>query len=433
MFTNKTHIHFIGLGGIGVSAMAYWALENGKTVSGSDAVQSAITDNLAKQGAQVAIGSDKTNLPAGVDLVVYTEAIDRSTHPEFLAATARAIPTLSYFEALGALSKAYRTVAVVGTHGKTTTTAMIGLAAIELGLDPTVFVGSKVREFGQKNFRAGGSPWLIVEACEYRESFLHLRPYGLILLNCEAEHLDYYQTEARYREGFKRLVDQVDPDGFVIANAADPNVVDVLSDYQGAIEWVSEADVKHALSLNVLGQFNQWNAHMARKALRRLGGEDERIKTALSHFSGTWRRMEYKGRVNGAIVLDDYGHHPTEIRATLGAIRAHYPDQRLICVFQGHQYSRTHQLLDLFVDSFRDADLVWITDLYEVRDSALDREKIDGERFAKAIAAVHPQVRYSGSLEQTYDALLPVLSPNDVVVIMGAGTIGLLAERLTEG
>ncbi len=424
-------IHFIGIGGIGISALAYLSLAEGKQVTGSDVADSALLDDLHKNGATVIVGHDGDLVTEDTDLVVYTEAIDPLADPEYQKAKTLGIPLLSYFQALGQVSRTKRTVAVVGTHGKTTTTAMLGLALINAGLDPAVIVGSKLKEFGQKNLYIGEGDLFVVEGCEYRRSFLSLRPFGVVALNCEAEHLDYYKDEQDYVQAYQEFVKRIPAEGFLVANRDDKNTR-ALADYcAGKVVMVGKEDVeKMDLDLKVIGGFNQLNAVHAYAAAKAVGANADKARESLETFAGAWRRLENKGRFKGALVIDDYGHHPTEVRLTLGAVKKAHPDKRLVCVFQPHQHSRTHQMLEEFKEAFGAADKVIITDIYAARDTEEDKAKINADKLARAIR--HSDVTWGKDLDNTFHLLEKEAQETDVILVMGAGSIGALAERLTE-
>ena len=424
-------IHFIGIGGIGISALAYLALAEGKHVTGSDVASSDLIDDLQHNGAHISIGHDGGNVTEETELVVYTEAIDHENNPEYKKAKEMGISVLSYFQALGQISRTKKTLAVVGTHGKTTTTAMLGLTLIQAGLDPTVIVGSKLKEFGQKNMYIGKGDLFVVEGCEYRRSFLSLEPFGVVLLNCEAEHLDYYKDEEDYVKAYQELVKQIPSDGFLIANMEDENVKKITQSCIGTIIPVRTEDVeKLDLNLNIIGEFNQFNATQAYMAAKAVEANLDEVRDALENFNGAWRRLETKGEFNGTLVIDDYGHHPTEIQLTLKAVKDEYPERRLICVFQPHQHSRTHMMLEEFKEAFGSADKVIIPDIYEARDTEEDKAKIDSEKLVKAIS--HSDVVWGKDLDYTFSLLNDVVEKNDVILVMGAGDIGTLAERLTK-
>ena len=428
---NYKKIHFIGIGGIGISALAYLSLAEGKHVTGSDIMNSDLIDDLRYTGAHISIGHDGMNVTEETELVVYTEAIDHKNNPEYKKAKEMGIPVLSYFQALGQISRTKKTLVVAGTHGKTTTTAMLGLALIKAGLDPTVIVGSKLKEFNQKNIYIGKGDLFVVEGCEYRRSFLSLDPFGVILLNCEVEHLDYYKDEEDYVKAYQELVKQIPSDGFLIANMEDENVKKISQSCAGTIIPVRAEDVeKLNLNLNIIGEFNQFNATQAYMATKAVEANLDKTRKALESFNGAWRRLEAKGEFKDALVIDDYGHHPTEIKLTLKAVKNEYPKRRLICVFQPHQHSRTHMMLEEFKEAFGSADKVIIPDIYEARDTEEDKAKIDSEKLAKAIS--HQDVIWGKNLDYTFGLLGEIVEKDDVILIMGAGDIGSLAERLVK-
>lgn len=399
-------VYFVGIGGIGMSGLARLMSAKGDKVAGSDQNDSALTSELQAEGIPVSIGHKAENLPKGCDLLVFSEAVAED-NPERQEARQRSISELNYFQALGEFAKPYRVIAVSGTHGKTTTTAMLGLILIEAGLDPTVLVGSKVKEFGGKNVRLGQSDLFVVEACEYRRNFLPLYPWLLGVLNMELDHLDYFKDEADYKKAFQALASQ-------------SQKVIWPRDYQA-----------YQGPLGVPGEHNRWNAGMARQLAKTCGVSEEVIEKSLSQFQGTWRRMEYKGQLpSGALLYDDYAHHPTEIRATLQALREKYPKKRLIAVFQPHQYSRTHFFLEEFAHSFERADQVIFADIYAARDTAEDKASVSLQDLLEKTKQFHPNVLVGGDLKETEDHLKKESHSNEVLILMGAGNIGALGERL---
>lgn len=428
MFDNLHPLHFIGIGGSGISALAYLALAQNKRVSGSDVGENPTTQELQQDGVKLFKGHQKEHLPPKTELVIYTEAIDRANNPEYLEAQRRGLPCLSYFEALGALSKEKKTIAVAGTHGKTTTTAMLGQALIAAGLDPTVIVGTRVPAFGGKNIHLGQGDFFVVEACEYRRSFLHLQPFGVVLLNCELEHVDYYKNEDDYVSAFQALIQKLPEEGFLVYNQEDENCRKIA---QGClvktigVHW-EEAE---GMALKVPGTFNQLNAAHALKAAEQMGGATELILDSLSRFGGTSRRMQIKGEAQKILVMDDYGHHPTEVKATLKALKTTYPQKRLICVFQPHQYSRTRELLDRFKTAFVDADVLVIPNIYEARDTPADKAGMNVEKLVQAIAQHHPHVRDGKGLEATTQWLVENAQAGDLVLTLGAGDVDIVGTR----
>lgn len=430
---NSKHIHFIGIGGSGISALAHLCVHYSKKVTGSDTGKGQILDQLRSKGITIFNQHSADHLTDEVDLVIYSEAIDKKSNPEWKRAEELNVRSLSYFEALGQLSRTHKTIAVAGTHGKTTTTGMLATALIEANLEPLVIMGSTMSVFDNKNIHLGQGDIMAVEACEYKKSFLFLQPYGLILLNCEPEHLDFYGNEDNYLKAYRELVHKLPSNGFLIANMDDSNIRLLANDAPCRVIRVdSLSALKSPLNLKVLGEFNQLNARQALKAAVEIGADPQLAQQGIEKFAGTKRRQEQKGLCNGAIVIDDYAHHPTEIKVTLQAIRNHYPEKELICVFQPHQYSRTLHLFDEFQVAFQQAHKVWITDIYEARDSAEDKQRVSGQKLADHISNAHHHVAYSGSLEKTEQILKAQVNFNSVVIIMGAGNITLLADRLVK-
>ena len=427
MLDNSRHIHFIGIGGSGISALAYRAIAQGIKVSGSDIGENPSTIKLKAEGADVFIGHKKENLGELCELVVYSEAIDKEKNPEYLAAEERGVKTISYFQALGEMSANKKTIVVAGTHGKTTTTAMLGHALMEAGEDPTVIVGSRVPAFDNRNIRIGHSQWLVAEGCEYKRSFLHLEPFGVILLNCELEHIDYYKDEDDYLSAYSELIGKIPEDGFLIYNAEDKNC-QKISDACNGRKIAVKAEAGKELKLSVPGEFNQLNAAHALKAANEVTDKLQAVTKGLEAFKGTSRRMEIKGERNGALLIDDYGHHPTEVKATLKALKAAYSDKRLICVFQPHQYSRTHELLNHFAHAFKDADMVIIPNIFEARDTDEDKAKISAEKLVEAISQNHDDCRFGRGAEKTLETLNKEVKAQDLIVTMGAGDVYKIGE-----
>ena len=431
MFQDYKHVHFIGIGGSGMSGLAWFALENGVVVSGSDSNPSLTTVALKEAGATVIIGHKETNIPKETELVIYTEAVDRKNNPEYLEAMKRRLMMKTYFEALGDISREKRTIVVAGTHGKTTTTAMLGQILATSGRASLVIVGSTVPVWGRNIFTAPVKDgYFVVEACEYRRSFLNFSSFGMVLLNCEFDHPDYYKDEADYMKAFTELAEKVSKDGFVVYNADDKNAVQVAEACKGKKIPVTMAETeKLSLNLKVPGRFNILNAGHAFATTKALGGDENAAIKALEDFRGTGRRMEIKGEKNGILVIDDYGHHPTEIRATLGALREKYADRRIICVYQPHQYARTLAILDELPGAFSDADKVIIPNIYAARDNEEDMKKISAEKLVELIAEKHPDAVWGEDFERTLELLEKECREGDVVVFMGAGDINVLAER----
>lgn len=432
------HIHFIGIGGIGMSALARYYQTAGKDVSGSDAVDSELLQDLAKEGIQVQVGQKAENVPATADLIVYTHAIGMK-NPELLEAKNRQVPLLTYNQALGLVTREKFTIAVAGTHGKSTTTAMIALMMVRGGLDPTVIVGTKIREFGNSNFRFGKSNFLLIEACEYKRSFLDYYPHIVVLPNVDLDHLDYFKDQQDYNKAFAALLKKIPHTGYLIYNAQDTNTASILKNNKGFTIPVSfQADhfnVDHERfaypPLRIPGAHNRSNAALSYMTGKVLNIRHEHIMAGLESFNGTWRRFENKGKLpTGALCFDDYGHHPTEIKATLAGMREMFAKERIICVFQPHQFSRTAHFLNEFGQAFAQADSVVIPDIYAVRDNQKDKEKVSVSTLVETIKKHHHDVLLGNGLENTALWLMENTGPNDVVITMGAGTIGTIYRYL---
>lgn len=366
---NISDAHFIGIGGIGVSSIARMFLLEGKGVSGSDLSSSKTTEELEKLNAHIFYGHDAKNIPEDTGLVVYTIAIPED-NPEFLEARKKGLPMLSYPELLGLISKDKFTIAVSGTHGKTTTTAMIAKILLDAHLDPTVIVGSFLLD-EKSNFIAGKSNYFVVEACEYKRSFLNINPKIIVITNIDNDHLDYYKDIKDIQSAFREFIQKLPGDGMVVCNPMDPLIAPVIENIKVKIIDYS-LHAKPALSIP--GAHNLLNAQAAQAVADNLGIDKNRTLSALFKFKGTWRRFEYKGTMkNGALVYDDYGHHPTEIAATIAAAKERFPDKKIILVFQPHLYSRTKLLLPQFVEVLSVADAVFLAPIYAAR------EKFDPE------------------------------------------------------
>lgn len=432
-------VYFIGIGGIGISALAQYYLAKGNEVYGSDLVSSEITDLLKKKGATVVTGPQKEeNLPEGIELVIYSPAVCIE-NPERREGEKLGIKIQSYPEALGDLTREYFTIAVSGTHGKSTTTAMISLILEKAGLDPTVIVGTKLKEFGGSNFREGKSEYLVIEADEWNASFLNYTPKIIVLNNIEEEHLDFYRDLGHILETYKEYVGHLSEDGKIIVNNDDDNIKVVIGDLEKKIITTFSISDKEADSLKrilkVPGEHNVYNALAALRVAQSLGVTDDVSLDALSEYEGVWRRFEVKeGEVNGKkiTVINDYGHHPTEVRVTLEAAREKYPDKKIYCVFQPHQCQRTYYLFSSFVNAFKNLpiDKAIITDIYDV----VGREKIDvakqvsSEKLVEVINS--PDVTYLKE-EDIKDYLERKLKGGEVLIIMGAGDIYKLADSFS--
>lgn len=397
-------IHCLGIGGIGVSALAQLFLSQGKIVTGSDLVESSITQDLEKQGITISPLGD-------ADLIIYSDAVPQD-NPERIAARERGIPEMSYAQALGELSKEYKTIVVTGTHGKSTTAAMLGLILEKAGLDPLVVLGTRVPNWKHGNLRLGGGEFLVVEGDDYRDHFLELSPHAVVVTNIEFDHPDYFKDLDHTIESFGKLVGK-------------SNMVLLNKDDKGCLRLEGIRYGKVDFSLLVPGEFNQYNAGAAAACARELGVGEDVVKQTLSEFKGVWRRFEIVGDFNGAIVVSDYGHHPSAIGATMKAAREAYPGKRLVLVYQPHQHSRTKRLFNDFVSVLSNsADVIILSEIYAVKGRMEDHD-VNSKDLADEIGA-----QYGGDLEKTEQVVRDTIQPGDVVIVMGAGDIDQVARNL---
>lgn len=425
-----SRIHFIGAGGIGMSALARYFLTEKKTVSGSDSELSDITKKLSEEGVQVFGEHSESNITKDIDLVIYTEAVNETSegYVELQAAKELKIPTVNYFEALGMAMNPYYLIVIAGTHGKTTVTAMTTDIFEAAEKDPTAIVGS-LRSKTQSNYRAGKSKYAIVEACEYKRDFLHLKPDVLVITNLEHDHVDCYKDIEEVQTAFRTLAEQVNEGGVVIANTSDANVAPVLEGLSApVINYLDDLDLD--LDLKQPGFHNRLNAAAATAVARKEGLDLEAAKEALISFTGTWRRFEYKGEVNGAPVIDDYAHHPTEIRATISGARELYPDRKLTIVLQPHTYTRTKVLFDEFAKAVGLADEVMFLPIYSAREK--NASGVTSRELSVKALEFTSNSTYVDNLEAAEKILRKKLGNTDLVVIMGAGDVTELAGSLVK-
>lgn len=424
-----------------MSALARMFLGEGKQVSGSDRAPSLVTEGLEKLGAKIFYEQEAENIAADVDLVIYTIAIP-ADNPELLMARAKGIDCLTYPQALGLISVEKYTIAVAGTHGKTTTTAMIAEMMMAAGLSPTVVVGSLLKQKntessfpGGTNFIAGDSKYLVVEACEYQRSFLNLSPQIAIITNIDNDHLDYYKDFADIQSAFAEFVSKVPEDGFVVCDKKDPRLELVLGqtkatvvDYKNFLERISSS------GLTVPGHHNLLNASAALAVGEILQISEGTSLKALLGFSGVWRRFELKGEMEtGALVYDDYAHHPTEIEAALAGAREFMSNRqmtgKLFAVFQPHLYSRTKILKEDFATKLALADEIIMAPIYAAREPA--DQTISSEILAEAIARKNPNVRVLRDFAEIAEALRTDTEEGDLIMTIGAGDIYKVGEDLT--
>ncbi len=451
-FHNPIFIHFIGIGGISMSGLAEILLKEGFTVSGSDSKASELTEHLTSLGARILIGQKASNIPSDCRLVVYTAAI-HPDNPEFAAAKERGLPMLSRAELLGQIMANYNpAIAVAGTHGKTTTTSMISTVLLAADTDPTISVGGILPAIGG-NIRVGGSKTFLTEACEYTNSFLHFFPTVGIILNIEEDHLDFFRDLEDIRSSFRRFAQLLPKDGLLIINRDIDRYEEITegltcrvvtfgmdpeSDYCAAdlsFDDLARASFQAAglkapaplFRLSVPGEHNVSNALAAIALADQLGIAANTIQEGLFSFTGTDRRFQYKGEINGFTIIDDYAHHPTEIRATLEAAM-HYPHREIWCVFQPHTYSRTKAFLPEFARALSLADHVVLADIYAARET--DTLGVSSEILAGELKKLGADVHYFPSFEEIEKFLLKKCLHGDLCITMGAGNVINIGENL---
>lgn len=448
------HAHLIGIGGTGLSAIATLLLESGAAVSGSDAQASAMTDALRNKGAVISIGHRAENV-AGAEVVVVSSAV-AADNPEIAAARAAGIPVMKRADFLGDLMAGRTGVCVAGTHGKTTTTALIAYLLLRADRDPSFIVGGMMADLGVNARHGKGEPF-VVEADEYDGMFLGLRPTVAVVTNVEHDHPDCYPTADEYKAAFAKFVTLVPADGVVIACRDDAGAKEIGEaaaqsgrrvlwyGLKNGAEWKAEHVQANGLGGNdfvatrngatvglvrirLPGVHNVSNSLAALAAVDALGVEFNAARTALSEFQGVGRRFELKGEANGVTVIDDYAHHPTEIRATLAAVRRRYAGRPVWAMFQPHTFSRTRALLNEFAAAFGDADHVLVTDIYR------SREAVDASVSGQQIVAQmrHPDARHTPALSDALKTLLAELKPGDVLITLGAGDGNVVGEKVLE-
>lgn len=433
----KNSIHLIGIGGIGVSSLAYWFKSQKWAVSGSDSAESIITRKLKKDGFKVKIGHKKGNISPNMGLVVYSNAINPE-NPELREARRLGMLVQSYPEAVGVLTRRYRTFGVAGAHGKSTTTAMFSLVLIKAGWDPTVIVGTKLKEFSGRNFRLGKSDYLVLEADEWKGAFWNYSPFGAVITNIDREHLDFYKNLGNVKKSFLKYIGNIQTCGILVANRDSDKLfslkceIEKITKRNGVkLVWYSvNENSKLAARIKnnffVPGRHNLQNAMAVYVFAKNLGIPEKKILSALKSYHGAWRRMEYRGDFMGAKVYDDYAHHPTEIKATLEAFREKFPRSKIICVFQPHQAHRLKALFKDFTHAFSDADSLVLLPSYKVAGRDIQSKKYTSEALAKKIkGAIY--LKNPKNLRKTLQKLI---IPDSVIVMMGAGTVVNYTDEL---
>ena len=455
-FDNPIHVYFSGIGGISMSGLAQILRSRGFQVSGSDRAASSITDSLEKEGIRVIIGQKKENITPDIDLVVFTAAI-RPDNPEYIAVKENGIPFISRSVLLGQIMRGYRNpVAVSGTHGKTTTTSMISEILMEADTDPTLSIGGILDSIGG-NVRIGHSEYFAAEACEYTNSFLDMFPGIGIILDIDADHLDFFKDLADIRRSFRKFAQLIPEDGALIINTQIPDYEEITEGLKcrvvlygpddSADYWPrsitydkfahasytlcsrdgSGAVTEQEIALSVPGEHNVYNSMAAAAAADCLGIAREHTACALKKYTGTERRFQILGTRNGFTVVDDYAHHPTEIEATLRTA-SNYPHRDLWCVFQSHTYTRTKALMDDFAKALTLADHIILTKIYPARET--DNLGISERTLAAKIEELGHPCLCLDTFEEIETYLIKNCQTDDLVITMGAGNINEVGKNL---
>ena len=468
-------VHFIGIGGSGMSGLARMLMDRGAIITGSDAKPSGLVLKLMERGAQVSREQDGRLVTGDVDLVVRTAAVP-DTNAEYQVAVSLGLKVLKYAQLLGYVMKESVGVAVAGTHGKSTTSAMTSYILMKLGADPSFVIGATVPQLGGGS-RSGGGEVFVAESCEYDRSFHNLFPRVAVITNIDADHLDVYKDLADIEQSFATFAKLVPAEGRIITLGGSEPVTRAMSGVAAPVDYVEMEQAGAAsigkageraktgrgggdrwtvrqiesrgafpaaeirlngvklceISLSIPGVHNLLNATMAIAACRAAGYDPIQAAAAVESFAGVDRRMTKLGEVNGAVVIDDYGHHPTEVVATLAALKAAYKPRRLVCVFQPHQASRTRALLAEFSAAFADADEVLLPEIYYVRDSEEDRKAVSSKLLAERISAGGTPARFVETYDAAVAAVKAMVGPGDLVVTMGAGPVCEVGEALVGG
>ena len=451
-FENPQNIHFIGIGGISMSGLAESLLGRGFRVSGSDMKESPLTRHLEQKGVQVFYSQKAANILPETEIVVYTAAV-HPDNPEFAEAVRRSLPMLTRAELLGQIMKNYDTpIAVSGTHGKTTTTSMLSHVLLEAEADPTISVGGILPAING-NIRVGSSETFVTEACEYTNSFLSFFPKISIILNMDADHLDFFKDIDDIRHSFRRFAELLPEDGLLVINADTPEYRQITTglpcrvitySLKGGADYTA-SDITYdkygrpsfhvlkngcragSFCLRVPGEHNVSNALSVIAVADYLGIKTDTIVKGLLEFTGTERRFQLKGEVGGVTVIDDYAHHPTEIEATLRAAHS-YPHKKIWCVFQPHTYTRTYALLDEFASALAHADHIVLSDIYAAREQ--NTIGITSEDLQKKILPLGVPCEYFQTFDEIENYLLTNCESGDLLITMGAGDIVTVGEHL---
>lgn len=453
MYQKKYHIHFVGIGGIGMSGIAELLLNLGYKVSGSDLKQSDITDRLQRLGGTLYIGHAAQQI-GDADVVVVSSAIDE-TNPEIKAALQQSVPVIPRAEMLAELMRLKYSIAIAGAHGKTSTTSLVASILAAGDLDPTVVIGGKLKSIGS-NALLGQGDYIVAEADESDGSFLKYSPAIAVVTNIDREHLDFYKDLDDIKEVFLNFIDRIPFYGLAVlcldneavqdliprirkrfitygtSPQADLQAMDVVcTGLASKFKVARRGKVLGNITLNLPGEHNVYNSMAGIAVGLELGIKFKAIQEALNSVEGVQRRLEIKGEAKGATILDDYGHHPTEIKTTLAALSQSWPDKRKVVVFQPHRYSRTQALFDDFARSFYQADTLLVLPIYAASEQAI--EGVSSPKLCESIQAHgHKDVRYVDNIDTVADMLVDMITDQDVVLTLGAGNVYQVGEALLE-
>jgi len=446
--------HFVGVLGSGMQSLARYAAERGVRVTGSDAQASPAAAELMRCGVAVQLQHDRANCPPGTDLVVASQAIG-DDNPELVQANQLGTEVVKYPELLGRLMDGQPSIAVAGSHGKSTTAAMIAFIMRHAGFDPSYLIGADVPQLGGGS-HCGGGEHLVAEACEYKRSFLYLAPHVGVVTNIDVEHTDYYYGLWDIQQAFCDFAEQTDPDGALVMNADDENsrpvknaakcpvvryAIDATkAQYRAVRIWRAKKHTNFNLvhkgrdrgrfSMKLYGTHNIRNALAAIAACHRVGVDFDQIRAALAEFEGASRRLQLLGEPWNVAVLSDYAHHPNEIRASLGATRQRFPGRRIFCIFQPHQYSRTRTMLPELAEAFDGSWVTLVTDIYAARDSQEDRASVSASDLVQLINHNGLTAHYVPEFADIEEIIVGDVVPRDVVLVMGAGNIWQVARNI---
>ncbi|MBI4535485.1 MAG: UDP-N-acetylmuramate--L-alanine ligase [Ignavibacteriae bacterium] len=451
MFSSIRKLHFVGIGGIGMSGIAEILLDQGFAVTGSDKSGSEDIERLKSMGAKIFIEHNAKHVDADVDVLVYSSAVPPD-NPEIEEAQRRKIPVIRRAEMLAEVMRLKYGIGIAGTHGKTTTTSMISLVLMEGGIDPTVIVGGRLHGLAGSNARLGKGDFIVVEADEFDRSFLSITPTIAVMTTLETDHLDCYRDLEDIKSAFIQFAGKVPFYGFVVLCLDEPALQDIMPKIkkkiitygltaqadlqavdiihnQGTTSFlvIQDGQEKGRIELQIPGRHNVQNALAAIAVGLQLNVPFESVKAGIEKFTGVFRRWEVKADIGGMMVVDDYAHHPTEIKATLGGVKAGWR-RRVVCVFQPHLYSRTRDFYEEFGRAFFNADVLVLTDVYPAREEPI--QGITGELIANtAMELGHKQVHYIADKKQVPDFLMKIKKKGDIIITMGAGDIWRYGEE----